>query len=162
MIANIRVIEGGESRALCQLDLMKFSQSQVQQRMAERGFDERGFYVCGFDDWGVDTIISLSHAYEIKEYIETCCQGDDYLVKELLKKHWSVELILEKRFEFVGEKEVELLTGLIEGRTARNIARLLLSAGSVQHLIARLIQIGTIIATAKGFYISSYRKGLNG
>lgn len=162
MIANIRLVEGGESRALCQLDLMRFTENQVRERMLERGIDEQGFFICGFEDWGTDNIVSLSHAYRLKDYIQTVCGGNDYLVKQLLKKHWPMELIFEKKFEFAGNSELELLVSLFSNRSARNIAVLLMSAGSVKELITRFIQSGKIVTTAKGFYISSYRKELNG
>ena len=33
MIANIRIRDSGKSRFLCQLDLMRFSEEQVRERM---------------------------------------------------------------------------------------------------------------------------------
>ena len=58
MIANIRVLTDGNSRSLCQLDLMKFSKEAVLARMEERGIKEDSFFICGFSDWEVDSIMS--------------------------------------------------------------------------------------------------------
>lgn len=48
MLANIRVHENGQSRFLCELDLMKFTKEQVQERMNERGLDEESFLFAVF------------------------------------------------------------------------------------------------------------------
>lgn len=43
MIANIRVLNEGNFDYLCELDIMKYSQEQVLERMNERGIDKSNF-----------------------------------------------------------------------------------------------------------------------
>ena len=62
MIANVRVHADGQSSSLCQLDIMKYPKEVIEARMAERGFSDESFFICGFEDWQVDTIMSLDEA----------------------------------------------------------------------------------------------------
>lgn len=48
MIAIIRTREDGRSKALCKLDIMNFTESQVRDRMEERGIKDDTFFICGF------------------------------------------------------------------------------------------------------------------
>lgn len=43
MIADIRIRSDGNSRSLCQLDLMRFSEEQVRERMRVRGIEDDAF-----------------------------------------------------------------------------------------------------------------------
>ena len=63
MIGIIRVREDGKSYALCQLDLMRFTEDQVRERMSERGIRDDAFFICGFSDWSVDVVMSFQDAY---------------------------------------------------------------------------------------------------
>lgn len=54
MIANIRVLSEGNFEFLFELDIMKYSQEQVLERMNERGIDKDSFFICGITDWAVD------------------------------------------------------------------------------------------------------------
>ena len=51
MIANIRVLREGNFEFLCELDIMKYSQEQVLERMNERDIDKDNFFICGITDW---------------------------------------------------------------------------------------------------------------
>ena len=48
MIANIRIRDSGQSKLLCQLDLMRFSEEQVRERMLERGIRDDTFFCLWF------------------------------------------------------------------------------------------------------------------
>ena len=48
MIANIRVLREGNFEFLCELDIMKYSQEQVLERINERGIDKDNFFIVGF------------------------------------------------------------------------------------------------------------------
>ncbi len=67
MIANIRVLREGNFEFLCELDIMKYSQDQVHERMNERGIDKGNFFVCGISDWEVDKVMSLDEVYLLKK-----------------------------------------------------------------------------------------------
>ena len=94
MIANIRVHIDGQSRELCFLDLMKFSEQQVRERMEEKGFSDQSFLMCGCSDWEVDSILSLDEAYVLKRMIVELYDGDDFIVLHLLKYNKSFSEIL--------------------------------------------------------------------
>ena len=64
MIANIRMRSSGYSKPLCQLDLMRFSEEQVRERMRVRGIEDDAFFICGFENGNFLSIIScLSEPY---------------------------------------------------------------------------------------------------
>ena len=69
MIANVRVHADGQSSSLCQLDIMKYPKEVIEARMAERGFSDESFFICGFEDWQVDTIMSLDEAYLLRRAV---------------------------------------------------------------------------------------------
>ena len=58
MIAVIRIRNETNSSALCELDLMRFTEEQVRERMSERGIRDGAFFVCGFVDWEVDRVMT--------------------------------------------------------------------------------------------------------
>lgn len=109
MIANIRVHIDGQSRELCLLDLMKFSEEQVRERMEERGFSDESFFICGFSDWEVDSILSLDEAYVLKRMIVELYDGDDFIVVHLLKNHKSFSEIIKHYYRFLTKDEVQLM-----------------------------------------------------
>ena len=115
MIANIRVHDSGYSRPLCQLDLMKFTEEQVRDRMHERGIDDDSFFICGFEDWGVDTIMSLCEAYYLKKCINELYDGDDFIVIYQLKKHQSPSFIISHYYIFKTKDELEMIKDVVVG-----------------------------------------------
>ena len=69
MIANIRVLNEGNFEFLCELDIMKYSQEQILERMQERGIAKDNFFICGITDWEVDKIMSLDEVYLLKKAV---------------------------------------------------------------------------------------------
>ena len=158
MIAILRSYSDFSSQHLATVDLMRYSQNQICQSIENHNMTSENVQVVSFDDWQVSIILSLKQAYQLKSYILHHCNGDESLVKELLKKHWPLESILARRFEFVGEGDLNILTKLFENRSARNIALIVHSMGNASEIIAKFMRIGKIIATPQGFYISKYQE----
>ena len=76
MIANIRVLNEGNFDYLCELDIMKYSQEQILERMQERGIAKDNFFICGISDWEVDKIMSLDEVYLLKKVVLELYDGD--------------------------------------------------------------------------------------
>lgn len=153
MLANIRVRENGQSRFLCELDLMKFTKEQVQERMNERGLDEEFFFVCGFSDWGVDTIFSLENAYLLKEIIVELYKGDEFVVSYLLKQRKSLIEIATRTYRFVTKDEAELMVKLLEQAEFSSVIHFFYKAGSWITAVNSYIEKGVVLNTPKGFYV---------
>ena len=153
MLANIRVRENGESRFLCELDLMKFTKEQVQERINERGLDEESFFVCGFPDWEVDTIFTLGEAYLLKKIIVDLYEGDEFVVSYLLKQGKSLVDIATRIYRFLTKDEVELMVKLLEQAEFGSVIHFFYKAGSWITAVNSYIEKGVVLNTPKGFYV---------
>lgn len=153
MLANIRVHENGQSRFLCELDLMKFTKEQVQERMNERGLDEESFFVCGFSDWGVDTIFTLGKAYLLKKIIVELYEEDEFVVCYLLKQGKSLVEIATRTYHFVTKDEEELMVKLLEQAEFSSVIHFFRKAGDWVTAIQSYIEKGVVLNTPKGFYV---------
>lgn len=142
MIANIRIRDSGHSRLLCQLDLIRFSEEQVRERMRERGIRDGTFFVCGFVDWGVDTQMGLSEAYGLKKCIQEFYHGDESIVIHLLKKHVDVKYIVSHYYRFISKDEYDTALYLLEHT---NIS---------QFMLAKALDDGILVSNEKGFYLA--------
>ena len=154
MIANIRVLTDGNSRSLCQLDLMKFSKEAVLARMEERGIKEDSFFICGFSDWEVDSIMSLQEAYLLKKVILELYDGDDFLVQHMLKHHQSPSFIMSHYYRFVSKDETALMKQLLEGADMDSVVEFFFQASSWVRAIQAYIDQGVVLNTSKGSYVS--------
>ncbi|WP_033153419.1 hypothetical protein [Streptococcus equinus] len=142
MIANIRIRDSGKSRFLCELDLMRFSEEQVRERMKERGINDDTFFVCGFFDWQVDNEMSLELAYALKRSIQELYDGNEEIVVSLLKRHISVIDIISHYYRFISKDEHETLLYLLEHTTIG------------QFMISKAVKDGILVNTKNGFYIA--------
>lgn len=142
MIANIRIRDSGHSKLLCQLDLMRFSEEQVRERMIERGIRDDTFFVCGFVDWNVDSEMSLELAYALKRCIQEVYDGDETLVVDLLKRHVSPMTIISRYYRFISKDEHDTALYLLEHT---NIS---------QFMLAKALDDGVLAFNEKGFYIA--------
>mgnify|MGYP007025964308 CR=1 FL=1 len=143
MIANIRIRDSGQSKLLCQLDLMRFSEEQVRERMRERGIRDDIFFVCGFVDWGVDTQMGLSEAYGLKRCIQEFYHGDESIVIHLLKKHVDVKYIISHYYHFISKDEYDTALYLLDHTNIR------------QFMLAKALDDGVLSSiNGKGFYIA--------
>ena len=107
MIANIRVLREGNFEFLCELDIMKYSQEQVLERINERGIDKDNFFICGISDWEVDKIMSLDEVYLLKKAVLELYDGDEYIVKFQLQHYIPVTKIATRYYRFCSKDEID-------------------------------------------------------
>lgn len=153
MIANIRVHIDGQSRELCFLDLMKFSEEQVRERMKERGFSDQSFFICGFSDWEVDSILSLDEAYVLKRMIVELYDGDDFIVVHLLKNHKSFSEIIKHYYRFLTKDEVQLMKILWKNVEISSLVDFFYQVNNWVSAVQAYVEKGVVLNTSKGFYI---------
>ena len=106
MIANIRVLNEGNFEFLCELDVMKYNQEQVLERINERGIDKDNFIICGISDWEVDKIMSLDEVYLLKKAVLDLYDGDDYVVRFQLQRYVPIKKIISTYYQFCSKDEV--------------------------------------------------------
>lgn len=157
MIAMIRIRDGTSSSALCKLDLMRFTEEQVRERMSERGIRDDTFFVCGFVDWVVERVMTLQEAYALKACILGLYDGDDFIVKELLKHHKPFGEIISSCYEFCSKNEVETVQKLLSGMESEELIDCFYKFCSWPRLVANYINTGYLLQTNKGFYINQFR-----
>lgn len=158
MLAVMRRYVNLDSEPLAKVDLMRYSIAQVVQSLTNHDVAPSEFQIVGFDDWDVQRCMSLTEAYRLKNYIESECDGDEYLVRNLLKKGWSVSAILSRRFRFIEGGDKEILEALFEGRSTKYIASLVYTSGSSRGIILGFMSTGKVVLTSKGYYLSNYRE----
>lgn len=153
MIANIRIRADGQSSALCPLDLMKFGIDDVRQRMKERGIANDSFFICGFSDWGIDTVLTLEEAYLLKTAIIGFYDGDDYVVQHLLRNHKPISEVISHYYRFLSKDEVEVMQHLLRNQEVSSVVEFFFKANNWISALQLYINQGLILNTKKGFYI---------
>lgn len=153
MIAKIRIRSDGISRELCEMDIMKFTEEQVRERMSERGIRDDAFFICGFSDWNVDTIMSLQDAYVLKRYIQVICNGDDYLVQFMLQRHMLLKDIVGHEYHLISKDEKETMKYVLKQATVEQVVDLFYQAQNTIRLMSLYFEQNIILNTPKGFYV---------
>ena len=153
MIANIRIRADGQSSALCPLDLMKFGIDDVRQRMKERGIAKDSFFICGFSDWGIDTVLTLEEAYLLKTAIIGFYDGDDYVVRHMLRNHKPISEVISHYYRFLSKDEVEVMQHLLRNQEVSSVVEFFFKANNWISALQLYINQGLILNTKKGFYI---------
>lgn len=153
MIANIRIRADGQSSALCPLDLMKFGIDDVRQRMKERGIANDSFFICGFSDWGIDTVLTLEEAYLLKTAIIGFYDGDDYVVQHMLRNHKPISEVISHYYRFLSKDEVEVMQYLLRNQEVSSVVEFFFKANNWISALQLYINQGLILNTKKGFYI---------
>lgn len=142
MIANIRLRDGTYGRDFIHLDLMRFSEEQVRERMRERGIKNEEFIICGILDWDVDTEMSLEFAYTLKRHIINFYDSDEGFVAHLLKYHIPPEEVIKHCYSFIASDEDAVIAYLLK---YTNVGQLML---------AKAIQDRVVIPYQNGFYFA--------
>ncbi|MGT2896006.1 hypothetical protein ACVRZR_06450 [Streptococcus entericus] len=153
MIATIRTHANGNSHYLCDLDLMKFSEEQVRERMRERGISDDAFFICGFKDWGIDSILSLREAYMLKLQIEHLYDGDDYLIRFMLRSRKSLYDIETHYYKFFSKDELAVMQHLLKHAETAPLLEAFFRAGSWVNFMLAYVEAGYILNTPRGFYL---------
>lgn len=159
MIAIIRVREDGKSYALCQLDLMRFTEDQVRERMSERGIRDDAFFICGFSDWSVDVVMSLQDAYILKHCINVVYDGDDSVVVQLLQNKKSVRDIVSSYYVFLTSDEKEALKKMIGDADVDSVVDFWFRTITPANALNAYINQGYLLLLSKGFYQNIVKEG---
>lgn len=159
MIAIIRTREDGRSKALCKLDIMNFTESQVRDRMEERGIKDDTFFICGFSDWRIDRIMSLSETYLLKKCINELYDGDDFVVRYLLEKGYSVLKIVSQYYQYISKDEIEVMRYLLKNSDLDSVIVFWFKTKTWLNAIGVYIENGELLNTKKGFYVKKLEGG---
>ncbi|HEN0407603.1 TPA: hypothetical protein U5Y67_000094 [Streptococcus agalactiae] len=159
MIAIIRTHEKGRSQFLCELDIMQFTESQVRERMIERGIKDDAFFICGFSDWEVDRIMSLTEVYLLKRCIIGLYDGDDYIVRFLLKRGLSVHSIVTKFYIFLTKDEKEAMGYVLKNVSFESLIDFWQRSVTWLNALNAYIEKGILLNTSKGFYVLKIEGG---
>ncbi|MDO6346589.1 hypothetical protein [Streptococcus sp. GP0011] len=152
MIANIRVLREGNFEFLCELDIMKYSQEQVLERMNERGIDRDSFFICGITDWEVDKIMSLDEVYLLKKAVLELYDGDEFIVKFQLQHYVPVTQIATTYYRFCSKDEVKTMVELTKELDYESVINYFFRCGSWVTVFQGFIDHGEVLNTSQGFY----------
>ena len=152
MIANIRVLREGNFEFLCELDIMKYSQEQVLERINERGIDKDNFFICGISDWEVDKIMSLDEVYLLKKAVLELYDGDEYIVKFQLQRYVPIKNIISTYYQFCSKDEVATVIQLSKNLDIGLLINYFFKCGNWVTAFQGFVEQGEVLNTPKGFY----------
>lgn len=152
MIANIRVLREGNFEFLCELDIMKYSQKQVLERINERGIDKDNFFICGISDWEVDKIMSLDEVYLLKKAVLELYDGDEFVVKFQLQRYVSVTQIATRYYRFCSKDEATTFFEVTKELDYQSVVNYICETGSWVIAFQGFVDQGEILNTPRGFY----------
>ncbi len=153
MIAVIRTRVNGKSKKLCDLDLMKFTENQVRQRMYERGIEEDAFFICSITDWNVDRILSLREAYVLKQAVEELYDGDSTIVAYLLNQGRSIYFIATHYYKYLSKDEVEAMVKVIGQVESEKLLVTFYKTGSWVNFVSQYLKAGYLLQIKDKYYI---------
>ena len=144
MIANIRVLRGGNFEFLCELDIMKYSQEQVLERDS--------FFICGITDWEVDKIMSLDEVYLLKKAVLELYDGDEFVVKFQLQRYVPVTQIVTTYYRFCSKDEAQTFFEVTKELDYQSVVNYICETGSWVIAFQGFVDQGEILNTPVGFY----------
>ena len=153
MIAVIRTRVNGKSKKLCDLDLMKFTENQVRQRMYDRGIEEDAFFICSITDWNVDRIFSLREVYVLKQAVEELYDGDSTVVAYLLNQGRSIYFIATHYYKFLSKDEVEAMIKVIGQVDSYKLLVTFYKTGSWVNFVSQYLRSGYLLQIKDKYYI---------
>lgn len=152
MIANIRVLREGNFEFLCELDIMKYSQEQVLERINERGIGKDNFFICGISDWEVDKIMSLDEVYLLKKAVLDLYDGDDYVVRFQLQRYVPIKKIISTYYQFCSKDEVATVIQLSKNFDIGLLINYFFKCGNWVTAFQGFVEQGEVLNTPAGFY----------
>ncbi|RKV71363.1 MAG: hypothetical protein D8H99_61230 [Streptococcus sp.] len=121
--------------------------------MKERGIAKDSFFICGFSDWGIDTVLTLEEAYLLKTAIIGFYDGDDYVVQHMLRNHKPISEVISHYYRFLSKDEVEVMQHLLRNQEVSSVVEFFFKANNWISALQLYINQGLILNTKKGFYI---------
>lgn len=155
MLAVIRTHSQGHSSYLCDLDLMRFSEEQVRNRMLEKGISDDAFFVCGITDWEVERTMTLKEVYLLKRCVQELYDGDPFVVVYLLKQGHSIAYVVSRYYCYFGTDEVALMAHLLSHSDISSVVSFFYKTTNWVNAVNQYMLAGHVLNTSQGFYIQS-------
>ncbi|HEM5196593.1 TPA: hypothetical protein U1312_001343 [Streptococcus suis] len=154
MLVKVRFHDKGIGHTLPKLiDLARFSEEEIRQRMVEYGYDYHStLIIVRIDDWDVDCNISLPEAYCLLKLVNDAYEGDAYLVSYLLKKRVAFSEILSNRYTFLSKDEVETMSKVADYYDSDVLVKIFFQTKSWVNFMYAFIDRGDLLNTSRGFY----------
>ncbi|HEM6035851.1 TPA: hypothetical protein U2B65_000532 [Streptococcus suis] len=154
MLAKIRFHDKGIGHTLPKLvDLARFSEEDIRQRMVEYGHDYHStLLIVRIDDWDIDCNLSLEEAYHLLKLVNEVYDGDAYLVSYLLKRRVAFSDIMSKRYKFISKDEVETMSKVADHYDSDVLVRIFFQTKSWVNFMYAFIDRGDLLSTSRGFY----------
>ncbi|MGT2896039.1 hypothetical protein ACVRZR_06620 [Streptococcus entericus] len=153
MIGTIRIIQDGYSKKLAQVDLLRFDEEAIRQRLVDKGYPyESELLITGITDWNVETNLTFQEIRLLKLCYEKLYDYDEYILSFLLQQHWKVLDIVSVYYKFASEDEVEALNILLEDVDKTELIRMFYQTNSWLNCIQAYLSSGELLNTPRGFY----------
>ncbi|HEM3642586.1 TPA: hypothetical protein U1C81_000550 [Streptococcus suis] len=154
MLAKIRFYDKGIGSTLPKLiDLERFSEEEIRQRMVDYGHDyDSELLIVAIDDWNIQRTLTLDEAYSIRNLVRDVYVGDEFLVCHLLQKQLPVSEILSLRYVFLSKDEEECMVKVSKYYEADALVHLFFKMKTWGNFMCAFIVTGHILNTSRGFY----------
>lgn len=154
MLAKIRVHKEGMGSSLPRaVDLLRFSESDIRERLLEKGYayDEE-LLVIGFEDWECDINMTLHEAYMLKVVLEQYYDGDEFIICHMIKSRRPVEDLIYSHYRFLSKSEVETMQHILKNSDQNSLVAYFYKVNNWVNLVQSYIEAGILLNTSRGFY----------
>ena len=153
MIGTIRILQNGQSKELAQVDLIRFNEESIRQRLVEKGYSyDSQLVITEIVDWGVATNLTFQEIELLKLCLEGLYDNDEYIIVYLLKRHWKVKDIVTVYYRFASQNEVEALCELLKDYDNNEVIHLFYQINNWVNCILKYLSSVELLYTPKGFY----------
>ena len=153
MIGTIRIIQNGNSKELAQVDLLRFGEEAIRQRLVDKGYSYNSeLVVAGISDWNVDTNLTFLEVKLLKMCYEKLYNYDEYILAFLLQHHWQVSDVISVYYKFASKNEVEAVSLLLKDLDKKEVIRTFYQANTWANCMQAYLSSGELLNTPKGFY----------
>lgn len=153
MIGTIRIIQNGNSKELAHVDLLRFDEEDIRQRLVDKGYPyDSELVVAGIPDWNIDTHLTFQEIRLLKLCYEELYDHDEYIISYLLQHHWKVLEIISVYYKFASKDEVEALNLLLKDCDKTEVIRIFYQANTWINCIQAYLSSGELLNTPNGFY----------
>ncbi|MGT2801907.1 hypothetical protein SAMN02910293_02221 [Streptococcus henryi] len=153
MIGTIRIIQDGHSKELAKVDLIRFNEEDIRQRLLDKGYPyDSELIIAGICDWDIEAHFTFQEIKFLKVCLEQLYDNDDYIIVFLLQRHWKVMDIIDVYYKFASQDEVEALSLLLKDKDNKELIQTFYQANSWINCIQTYLSSGELLNTPKGFY----------
>ena len=154
MLARIRLHKDGLGSSLSRsVDLLRFSESDIRERLVETGYDyDEELLVVGFEDWECDIVMTLSEAYMLKVVLEQYYDGDEFIICHMIKSHRPVKDLIYSHYRFLSKDELEAMQHILKNSDQESLVAYFFKVNNWVNLIQSYVSAGILLNTSRGFY----------